>query len=472
MKSLMLEDSSVTAEELLAGGYDVVIVSFEFLSASAARLRKYPEDLDNYLALSDAQRAITPMPKRPTCAILGPYWQKTNRPFFRVIIDEAQKVNKASGDRHKAVKNIFTKARVCLSGTLAHDKWHDFGGLVSFLHGHPFTDLRKFTRAFGSNGSRNDRPPDRKLKFLQKFLQAFTIIKPASVVKLEKSTSRTAYFRLSNVEATAVASMTSEYRRLSAMKRSKKPTIQGKDRKAKKDDATSIHLAVKAQAISLHPMMFEKCEAQQVKSDRGDFNDIDAQFLVDGKRRSKEEDVKWKQEIEARENLIEESSRLKWFLKLWEMVQKEYPGEKVLVFSLYRTWLDIIEVALKQKYGIEALRYDGDTPQSRRKEIERDFATGPSDVPLLLTAGAGGVALNLQMASVVIRTEVRTILLNWVAKLTVYLLRSGGTFRMRSMQSSEQIGRDRCLKSKTSAWKVTIRPSARRSNASNYAKTA
>lgn len=54
MKSLMLEDSSVTAEELLTGGYDVVIVSFEFLSASAARLRKYPEDLDNYLALSDA----------------------------------------------------------------------------------------------------------------------------------------------------------------------------------------------------------------------------------------------------------------------------------------------------------------------------------------------------------------------------------------------------------------------------------
>lgn len=43
-------------------------------------------------------------------------------PIKRLVIDEAQNVNKRDGVRHRAIKALYADAIVLLSGTLAHNK--------------------------------------------------------------------------------------------------------------------------------------------------------------------------------------------------------------------------------------------------------------------------------------------------------------------------------------------------------------
>jgi SNF2 family DNA or RNA helicase len=71
------------------------------------------------------------------------------------------------------------------------------------------------------------------------------------------------------------------------------------------------------------------------------------------------------------------------------------PQEKVVVFSQYLKYLDILNIAMKRKYDIQCLRFDGKVPQKNRRAVQRQFADQTKARPLLITAGAGSVGLNL-----------------------------------------------------------------------------
>jgi SNF2 family DNA or RNA helicase len=64
------------------------------------------------------------------------------------------------------------------------------------------------------------------------------------------------------------------------------------------------------------------------------------------------------------------------------------------VFSAYLKFLDMIATALRKAHNIEALRYDG-AMNSRKRELARTaFHVAAPDIPMLVTAGAGGIGLN------------------------------------------------------------------------------
>jgi SNF2 family DNA or RNA helicase len=67
---------------------------------------------------------------------------------MRVVLDEAQRVNKRGRKRHEAIKRLSAEAFIILSGTLLHNKSHDFSGYVNFLRGHPFGTHQKFMNTF------------------------------------------------------------------------------------------------------------------------------------------------------------------------------------------------------------------------------------------------------------------------------------------------------------------------------------
>lgn len=69
-------------------------------------------------------------------------------------------------------------------------------------------------------------------------------------------------------------------------------------------------------------------------------------------------------------------------------------------------FLDILDEALRRRLNVKSLRYGGTVRPSLRKNIEDTFADPSVDVPLLITAGAGGVDLNITTASLTIQTEV------------------------------------------------------------------
>ena len=66
----------------------------------------------------------------------------------------------------------------------------------------------------------------------------------------------------------------------------------------------------------------------------------------------------WLKKIEEGE-LVFQSARVETFIQLYSWLRYKFPNESMVVFSIYLRFLDIISVALRKRYGIEALRYDG-----------------------------------------------------------------------------------------------------------------
>lgn len=78
-------------------------------------------------------------------------------------------------------------------------------------------------------------------------------------------------------------------------------------------------------------------------------------------------------------------------------------GSRMLVFSQFRSFLDIVEPALTAA-GLATMRLDGTTPARVRGELVDKFQAGQGDV-FLISLKAGGVGLNLTGADVVIHLD-------------------------------------------------------------------
>ncbi|KAF6825208.1 WD domain-containing protein [Colletotrichum plurivorum] len=71
---------------------------------------------------------------------------------------------------------------------------------------------------------------------------------------------------------------------------------------------------------------------------------------------------------------------------------------KIVVFSTWRTTLDVVEAGLNQA-GIPALRFDGKVPQRERQSVVDQFRHDPNVRVLLLTLSCGAVGLTLTAAT-------------------------------------------------------------------------
>lgn len=73
-------------------------------------------------------------------------------PIKRLIIDEAQNVNKRDGVRHRAIKALYAHSIVLPSGTLAHNKWYNLPGVVDFLKTTLSRHILLSCKSFGTFG--------------------------------------------------------------------------------------------------------------------------------------------------------------------------------------------------------------------------------------------------------------------------------------------------------------------------------
>ncbi|OWZ58783.1 DNA repair protein RAD5 [Cryptococcus neoformans var. grubii Br795] len=95
------------------------------------------------------------------------------------------------------------------------------------------------------------------------------------------------------------------------------------------------------------------------------------------------------------------STKLRALLRQLEEIRQEDPKAKVLIFSQFTSFLDLIETTLT-KQGIRQLRFDGTMSQAQRANTIEEFGQ-KTDEPLILLISlkAGGVGLNLTMANYV-----------------------------------------------------------------------
>ena len=148
-------------------------------------------------------------------------------------------------------------------------------------------------------------------------------------------------------------------------------------------------------------MILEADEAEAAAA-----HDPDALYVNEETEISNEDRAEWLERIRESENLCDDSERLKALLRLYWSLRAQAPGRKVIIFSQYLKFLDIVDEAFLRKFQVQYLRYDGTIMPSQRHSIEVKFAAPENQKPLLITAGAGGVGLNITAASVVIQTEV------------------------------------------------------------------
>ncbi|CUG87369.1 DNA excision repair protein SNF2, putative [Bodo saltans] len=97
---------------------------------------------------------------------------------------------------------------------------------------------------------------------------------------------------------------------------------------------------------------------------------------------------------------VETSTKLEMILAAIEAMLEQHSGDKMIIFSHFTSFLDVIELTLLSKC-IETARLDGTMTLSARNSVIRSFQTSHTPV-LLASKTATGVGLNLTMANHVI----------------------------------------------------------------------
>jgi len=410
MKAYLLTgSSSITAHELLALGVDVVVCSYDQIEASERAQRTLLEEIDRY---NNDQTGLLGMPKRPNAPLHSSFWREMNLPIKRLILDEAQVINKETGVRHQAVLNLFFKAVVLLTGTPAHNKWHDFFGLIHFLRGHPFPTHSLFMKAFATQDyeGKIGNPDLSRMRLLQRFLQAFTIARPTNILKLPGVIRYRSSFKLKKEIEDEVYALYLQYTQLLSIRKSK--SNPGTDMVLNGDDAIALKFAVQAQLMAMHPMLAEGIEELKKPDDdfvdnAGDQDDFVRTYVAaDKETEGGEARDAWLKRVHDREGLLAESNRLCRFLRIYKQLRTSNPNQKILVFSQYLKFLDIIDEAMMRVFNVKCLRFDGTVSHHQRAKVQQDFKDSDPKVPLLMTVGSGAYGLNVAHASIVIQCEI------------------------------------------------------------------
>jgi len=86
---------------------------------------------------------------------------------------------------------------------------------------------------------------------------------------------------------------------------------------------------------------------------------------------------------------------------LMELLEEEFDGEKVIIFSRFRKMIDILDRELSAK-GIKCVRITGGEKDDERKKSQESFQDEKSDVRVVLITMAAAEGVNLQLAKATI----------------------------------------------------------------------
>ncbi|KAG5499804.1 hypothetical protein GH5_03939 [Leishmania sp. Ghana 2012 LV757] len=102
-----------------------------------------------------------------------------------------------------------------------------------------------------------------------------------------------------------------------------------------------------------------------------------------------------------KKNEFELSTKLRMVLRSIHDMQKNHPTDKMIIFSQFTSFMDVISVAL-DRYNIACLRIDGTMSLSNRNAVIRQFQTSDHIKIVLASKTATGVGLNLTAANHVV----------------------------------------------------------------------
>ena len=462
-----LKDQQVTAEELLNMDLDFVVISYNFLE-SQYRLKCNVEDFFATAQLRDQQTAESEYPrrlqKRVNLSLLSDVYRALDLPIRHVVLDECQYAKNDLSSTHKAIKALHFEALAALSGTFVANKWYDLYGILHLMPGeNPFETRRDFHRVFGNQWVKYHDPPPTRLDRLIKTLLAMTIARPSTILHLPELKLSTKLFHLDPQDSNMVLYFTKLF--VDHLKKAKHRYSDINGILTSSDGQRAIIYATRAQQWAAHPALapirqvalheivrrmflvmskFEKQIAHEepeilgtkratkliryleedvpAQTELGTPDDGEADLDYDPKL-DHEEDT-YEDDLEDDEQETKAASQQTWFQRIRNMTDVELfsprieailevygewlrinPLEKVVVFSKFRKFLDILTEAFRRRWNVEALRFDGTKTSDERIATVLAFQSSKA-TPLLITPRSGGAGLNLEFASKLIQAEI------------------------------------------------------------------
>ena len=382
LKCIRLRGTSVTAATVLE--YDVVVTTYQYVQ------RQYSIKKNFVTAMSSGHSA----PPRPILSIFSELYTDLGLPFQRVILDESQNAKNTNGPTFAAIKAIDAKSTIMLSATFMDNKWLDCWGAIALLKGHPIRDSKTFKDVFGTRNTKGQLADPSQIKIfrLQKFLQGLVVARPGSLLELPGREEHDIYFELSESESTMDTFYMDQYFRSSG----------GVDYDFNSDDNKArLKAIIRAMQASSHHLL----EKQAVEIKDLDPEDDEADPAKENPQSGTSKEDPWLAII-RKGNMAVDSSRVQAFLEVYRGIKLQSPHQRVAVWSVMRKFLDIVEVALEQELSVSCLRYDGRVDEKGRDRVLQQFKAEGALKPLLITAKAGGVALNIQDATIIVQLEI------------------------------------------------------------------
>ncbi|KAL9642538.1 hypothetical protein ABK040_011105 [Willaertia magna] len=341
------------------------------------------------------------------------------------IIDEAHSIKNDETEISKSLRKIGSRAKFCLTGTPIMNNLMEMWSIYDYLfYGDPLLGSKKdfrenYERKIVKSRKRDATDRDKMIgnalsSNLRHIIEKYFLRRQKSEVletdhKIEKGEAKAVgKAKISQKDELVLWVSLSECQRHVYQSFLTSPQVAGIVGKSERHSLLSSMSALKM--LCDHPRIVKgwgnlitkyynkdkmETDESETVAQVGEENDIidpslDEKGVIDIKS------------VSAKE-LIEESNKLKVLFKLLEMHKKE--GHKTLVFSQYKTMLDVIEKVLKKK-NYSYKRIDGETPGKERQRRVDDFNTIRGISCFLLTTGVGGVGLTLTGADRVILFDI------------------------------------------------------------------
>lgn len=288
--------------------------------------------------------------------------------FGALIIDESQKVSNINSDRCRGIAAIYADYRWCLSGTLFNEpKIEKILGYYLFIGNSNFPDnIPEATKLIGS--------------------KKFTGFNNTCVIRTEQPFKISIKNHIININLSEEESQIYFLIKELVLDLNKKV----KEFKAREDvinlrkfSGYLLAMLTYLRQCIVSPMI----PISKLSIDLSDFKTKDQLADIFIEKLNK---LNLTEYFENEDNLT--STRIK------AVIDKIKNHRKIVIFSVYRTTLDLLEYLIIQKYNRNVYTISGEMTIEKRKEILINFEED-SDGILLLTFTIGSEGLNLQKAA-------------------------------------------------------------------------
>lgn len=283
--------------------------------------------------------------------IVRDHAQLNKHNFYYLILDEAQKIKNPKTKLYKALQDLNSQHRLCLTGTPVENNLTELWSLFNFLMPGFLGNLPQFKRQY-QKPIENDREQYAQTQLNQR-IQPFLLRRTKHQVAKELP-DKTEIFRV--VEFDSAQANLYETIRISMEEKVKQAVSQ---KGLAKSHITLLDALLKLRQVCCDPSLIKMESAKKIKH----------------------------------------SAKLELLMELLEDLLEG--GHRILVFSQFTSMLRIIEKRL-QKSKIE---YSLLTGQTKHRETQiNQFTAGDTSV-FLISLKAGGVGLNLTQADTVIHYD-------------------------------------------------------------------